>query len=78
MSETSLIFALIGYLIAGVLGWSNIRWRVRNLETNHTDMKSILDKQIDVTRIVEMNSVELKAIARASERRLQLVEDRLK
>ena len=78
MSEVSMIFGLIGYLIAGVLAWNNIRWRVRNLETNHKDMKTILEKQVEVTRIVELNSVELKVIAKASERRLQIVEDRMR
>ena len=78
MSEVSIIFGVIGYFISGVLAWNNIRWRVRNLEINHKDMKVILEKQVEVTRIVELNSVELKVIAKASERRLQIVEDRMR
>jgi hypothetical protein len=78
MNTISMIFGLIGYLVAGALAWNNIRWRVRNLENNHADMKTLLEKQIEITRIVELNSVELKVISKASERRLQIVEDRIR
>jgi hypothetical protein len=72
------IFALVGYLIAGITAWNSIRWRVKILENDRDGMKAIIDKQVEITRNVELNSVELKQIAKATERRLQLIEDRQK
>jgi hypothetical protein len=74
----AMIFAFIGWVIAGALAWNNIRWRIRILENNQDGFKTILEKQVQITRDVELNSVELKQIAKATERRLQLIEDRMK
>jgi hypothetical protein len=76
-------FAILGWLCLGVLAWSNMRWRVKNLEDGqsrlseeHKNLEKIIDKQVDLTRDVELNNRELKVICAVTERRLTLVEDR--
>ena len=84
MTESGIsLFAVVGWIGVGVAAWMNIRWRVKNLEQSHAELKAnqkdlerIIEKQVEVTRTVELNSVRLTEIAKASERRLQLVEDR--
>lgn len=73
-----MIFTTIGWIVAGTMALNNIRWRVKNLEVSHSEMKAMMDKQIEITKNVEMNSIELKQISKAGERRLQLIEDRMK
>lgn len=70
------VIALIGYCGMGLFAYSNMRWRVTNLEARQGGLQSIVDKQLDLTREVESNLRELKQIALATERRLQLLEDR--
>ena len=69
------VIALVGYFGMGVLAWSNMRWRVTNLEGRHDALQDIVSKQLDITREVELNSRELKQISKATERRLQMLED---
>ena len=80
-------FAVLGWVCLGVVAWSNMRWRVRNLETSHKVFKEetawrlnkvdeIMKKQVDLTHEVELNNRELKIICAATERRLTLMEDR--
>ena len=73
-----LIFALVGYLAAGIVAWTNVRWRIGNAEKSLTSLQLIVKDQLELTRAVEINSVKLAEIAKNTERRLQLVEDRLK
>lgn len=67
---------MVAWLIAGALAYNNIRWRLKNLEDGHNGLKEIVKDQVKVTHEVELNSAELKQIAKATERRLQLIEDR--
>ena len=80
-------FAILGWLCLGVLAWSNMWWRVKNLEDGHAAFKNettarldktdmIMAKQVELTREVELNNRELKVICAVTERRLTLVEDR--
>lgn len=78
-------FAAVGWICVGVVAWMNLRWRVKTLEINHEamskrhdKMESVIEKQVEITRDVELNSRELKTIAAVTERRLTLVEDRVK
>ena len=80
-------FAVLGWICLGVVAWSNMRWRVKNLEDGHVAFKkettarldkadTIMQKQVELTRDVELNNRELKVICAVTERRLTLVEDR--
>ena len=80
-------FAVLGWICLGIVAWSNMRWRVKNVEDAHAALKadtakrfdmadSIMQKQVELTRQVELNNHELKVICAVTERRLTLVEDR--
>ena len=78
-----LLLSLGGYGIAGILAWSNQQWRIKNLETDHgqlveqhESMQRIIEKQADITHDVELNSRELKQIVIATQRRLEMLENR--
>lgn len=70
------IVAALGYVIAGALAMNNMRWRLRNLEQSQGDMKALLREQTEIAHNIELNTVELKGIAKLTEKRLQILEDR--
>ena len=73
-----IVFAFIGWLVAGTVAWTNLRYRVGSVEAWQIKTDAIIAKQVGLAREVEINSRELKIIAANGERRLKLVEDRLK
>lgn len=55
--------------------------RKEDLETHakrHDRIEQIVEEQVKLTRAVELNNAELKVICAVTERRLTLVEDRVK
>ena len=61
----AMIFAYIGWLVAGVLAWNNLQWRVKNLEQKTANI-----------HLTEQSVIELSTIAKASDRRLVMLEER--
>lgn len=70
------IVAILGYLLAGALAVNNIRWRLKNLEEDQGEMKTLMKQQADIFHNIEVNTVELKGIAKLTGKRLQILEDR--
>lgn len=77
--------AILGWITVGIVAWVNMRWRIKNLEdrnaeheNRHDKMEAIIAQQVELTRDVELNNRELKVICAVTERRLTLVEDRVK